>query len=320
MAEVPQKAAEVEKKEEEEEEEEQLPMFLERPRITFTKKYGGLKYVEFANAAKCSGATMYECLPDSGVTTEIIANILLKQLDLEFIGMGFHSEFPAVGCVINGMPSPPFRVFGNKNMIIITCVVPTHKKNAKVCVDVVNCMFEMCRRLQCPSIITSENLLSEEVGKKKESMLENLVKKPNMEPMTSEDIRKSHEGTMDLKKAYYLTNSPAAGKLLHDTGLKVFNSAKVMGVTGVLLQHMLTSEVDITAVLVPTNKKFPDGWGAVTLGHLLNLLIPNLNFNVETLEDEAVRVEKTVHSTISQYAKAERKKRAMPENTQSMYM
>jgi predicted ATP-grasp superfamily ATP-dependent carboligase len=320
MAEAPVKEVQTEEKKEVEEEEEELPIFLTRPKVAFTKKYGSLKYVEFQKASRCIGATMYECLPDSGVTTEIIGNILQKQLKLELIGMGWHTDFPALGVVLNGTPSPAFRVYGHENIILVTCAVSVHKKNAKVCNNIVECLFDMCKRLQCPALVTSENLLAEDIGKKKETMLEHLMKKPDMERMTSEDIRKSHEGTVDMKKAYYLTNSESAGQLLHKTGLKVFNSAKVMGVTGVLLQHMLTSDVDITAVLVPTNKKFPDGWGAVTLGHLLNLLIPSLNFDVKTLEDEAVRVEKTVHSAVSEYAKAERKKNAPSEVTQSMFM
>merc|ERR1719333_1018489 len=108
---------------------------------------------------------------------------------------------------MNGLPTPPLRVYGNKNIIMFTCDTSTHKKSSKVCTDVFNCLIDTCRRLQCPSLITSENLPAEDLGKSKEAILENLLQKPDMERMSSEDIRKSHAGATDLKKAFYLTNN-----------------------------------------------------------------------------------------------------------------
>ena len=214
-----------------------------------------------------NGAMLIEGFPSVGMVSSIVANYLIKTLDMEYVGSVRSRHFQPASIISGGLPMPPVRIYAGQ---------PVDKKNC------------ICERLV---VVTSEFPPPAELMQPlADKLLEWTAKKKIKIVVSIEGIINMSEN-QDEHTTYAIASTPAARKYLDNKKVKPMQNGIITGISGVLLHEAETKAVDAICLLSDANPQIPDARAAARLIDILDDFLPKIKLDPQPLIKEAEKLE-----------------------------
>ena len=237
--------------------------------------------VKVKSSVETKDALVVACFPSVGMVSSIVAHYLIDHLNLNFVGGVNHPKLPPLCLVHEGAPLPPIRVYAGDPIC-----------NVDGCDNLILIMSE----LQIPDPLVNE-LVDSLFQWSKDSnigagiLLDAFARKGmrggpeiNSEPMIE------YEDTDEIDVLGVGATQHTRDML---TGMEIplVEQGVLRNMTGVLLGEGRRRGLDILAILVEADPRFPDARAAAELIAHLKTLLPAAELDAAPLIEEAERLE-----------------------------
>lgn len=227
------------------------------------------------------GALVISCFPGVGMVSSIAAHFLIEQLNLKFIGGVLDPRLPPVCLIEDGIPLPPIRAYAGQP----ECLV-------KDCDKVILLMSE----LHIPDhlvfgLVKSLFSWSESTKIKAGLIIDAFARKgvPGGQKLGNEPMVE-YEDTEDIDiLGVGATNE--VRERLSKMDIPLIEQGVLRGMTATLLSEGRRRGLDLMAMLVEADPRFPDARAAAELIKHLNTLLPTIELDKQPLLEEAERLE-----------------------------
>ncbi len=211
--------------------------------------------------------------PTVGMVSSIVANFLVKKLELDMIG-GIASDelFPA-SVVHDGRPAPPIRIYAGDRvcgpkgdcdqLVVIATEFPIAPDMIGPLADTI---LDWCRDRGCKFLTAVEGL------------------------QTSLDD--------DELSVYYVGNTDNARNMLSDLHVEAMSNGAVGGVSGVLLYKSFSEELDVGCLLAEARAEFPDSRSAAAILEVLDEMLPEIKVDTTPLLEQAEEIDKQIQQAM----------------------
>jgi uncharacterized protein len=222
------------------------------------------------------GAVLIEGFPSVGMVSSIVANYMIKALDMKYVGCIRSRHFQPTAVITNGVPMPPVRIYAGQ---------PVEKKDC-ICDQllIVTSEFPPPVELILPM---AEKLLEwkAEAGIKTIISIEGIV-----------NVSKSPEehGT------YAIGSTGPARKMLESRSIAPLMNGIITGISGVLLHEAERTGRNVICLLADANPQMPDARAAARLIEVLDAFLPKIKLDSQPLIKEAERVEGRLKEAVMQ--------------------
>lgn len=213
------------------------------------------------------GAVLIEGFPSIGMVSSIVANYLIKTLNMEYIGSIRSRNFQPLSVISGGVPMPPVRIYAGQ---------PVEKKDC------------ICERLV---VVTSEFAPPAELMQPLADKLLEWSKDKGIKTIISIEGIISESKDHEQHGTYAIASSPAARKLLENRDIKPMQNGIITGISGVLLHEAEAKGQDVICLLSDANPQIPDARSAARLIELLDGFLPKIKLDPQPLIKEAERLE-----------------------------
>ncbi len=213
------------------------------------------------------GAVLIEGFPSIGMVSSIVANYLIKTLNMEYIGSVRSKNFQPLSVISGGVPMPPVRIYAGQ---------PVEKKDC------------ICERLV---VVTSEFAPPAELMQPLAERLLEWSKDKGIKTIISIEGIISESKEHEQHSTYAIASSPAARKLLENRNIKPMQNGIITGISGVLLHEAEAKGQDVICLLSDANPQIPDARAAARLIELLDGFLPKIKLDPQPLIKEAERLE-----------------------------
>ncbi len=223
-----------------------------------------------------SNALVVIAFPSVGLVGSIAGSFIVKQLELEEIGMIHSPDFLPVTIIHNGKPSPPVRLYASKKkcgpngsceqLAVVLSEFAPPPKTIRALADT---LLWWAQTKKCKIILTLEGM---QIPKR-------------------EDNYES--------KIFGVGSTPGIKKILKKNGIIPTKEGIIVGLSGVLLLEGAVQKRDIICMLAETQTAYPDSRAAARLLEKIDKLLPLIKIEAEPLYKEAEEIEKK----ITQYIK-----------------
>jgi uncharacterized protein len=228
--------------------------------------YNDIEIVE-RKEVNLKGAVLVEGFPSVGMVSSIVANYLIKTLDMEYIGSVRSRHFQPASIISGGVPMPPVRIYAGQ---------PVEKKDC------------ICERLV---VITSEfPPPSELMQPLADKLLEWTGKKEIKIIISVEGIINMSENQGE-HATYAIASTPNARKFLENKNIKPMQNGIITGISGVLLHEAERADRDAICLLSDANPQIPDARAAARTIEILDDFLPKIKLDSQPLIKEAERLE-----------------------------
>lgn len=213
-----------------------------------------------------SDAVLVQGFPGAGLAGNIAANYIIKQLELERIGSIASEYFPPAAIIQNYTPAPPFRLYGNENIIVLISEMAPTGRLAKPFADSI---LVWVREVNIKRIICLESLI-----------------KPDPTDQSGGEF-------------YSVGSTEGLRALLSKADLQQLKEGMVTGVAGALLNEGDRLNYEVLCFLSEANPMYPDARAAAKHIEAFNKLYPNLKIDAEKLYEEAKEIEEGIQQSVS---------------------
>ncbi|MBU4031275.1 MAG: PAC2 family protein [Candidatus Thermoplasmatota archaeon] len=221
-------------------------------------------------------ALLIEGFPSVGMVSSIVANYLIKTLNMEYIGSVRSRHFQPTAIISDGVPMPPVRIYAGQ---------PIEKKGC-ICERLVVVTSEFPPPAELIQPLADKILAwSKEKGIKTMISIEGIV-----------NAGKSHEE----HTTYAIASTPAARKHLENRNIEPLKNGIITGISGVLLHEAERKGRDVICLLSDANPQLPDARAAARLIEILDGFLPKIKLDPQPLIREAERLESQVKEAITQ--------------------
>ena len=222
------------------------------------------------------GAVLVEGFPSVGMVSSIVANYMIKKLDMEYIGSVNSRFFHPTAIIAGAVPMPPVRIFAG------------HPIETKDCI---------CDRLV---VLTSEFPPPIDLMKPLVDKILNWAKEKEIKTVVSVEGIVNENPNSDDPNTYAIASTENARNLLAEKNIMTLESGIITGISGVLLHEAERMQRDVICLLSDANPQIPDARSAARLIEILDQFLPKLKLDPQPLIEEAERLETQLKQTIIQ--------------------
>jgi uncharacterized protein len=213
------------------------------------------------------GAVLIEGFPSIGMVSSIVANYLIRTLNMEYIGSIRSRHFQPTAVISAGVPMPPVRIYAGQ---------PVEKKDC------------ICERLV---VVTSEFPPPAELMQPLASHLLDWARKKGIKTVISIEGIINESRNHEEHGTYAIASSPTARKLLENRKITPMQNGIITGISGVLLHEAERAGQDVICLLSDANPQIPDARAAARLIEILDGFLPKIKLDPQPLIKEAERLE-----------------------------
>ncbi len=233
------------------------------------------------------GATVIDGFPSVGLVSTIVANYIIKSLDLEQIGMVSSDYFPPLSIIRDGKPLTPVRIYAGRRLrrreelakngkivVFISEFPPQPELIRPIASGILNWMLEK----RCGLLISPEGFVSEK--------------------------NKPQKGNFNISQeethTFGIGSTSSIRKLLSEKEIPQFREGAITGVTGVLLNNGILRGFDVCCILAETHPNYPDARAAAKIIETINKLSLDVEINPKPLYEQAEEIEKQLRKLMEQ--------------------
>lgn len=227
------------------------------------------------------GGLVIACFPSVGMVSSIVAHYLIEHLELRFVGGINDSRLPPVCLVQDGIPLPPIRIYAGEPVC-----------NVEGCDKVILIMSE----LQIPDPLVFEIVEAMFDWSKTANVGGGVLIDAFARKGVSGGPQLGNEPMVEYEDtpAIDILGVGATAKtreMLEKMGVGLIEQGVLRSVTGALLAEGRRRGLDISAILVEADPRFPDARAAAELIQHLNSLLPAVELDEAPLIKEAEQLE-----------------------------
>ena len=222
------------------------------------------------------GAVLVEGFPSVGMVSSIVANYMIKILDMEYVGSVRSRHFNPASIIAKGVPMPPVRIYAGQ---------PVEKKDC-ICEHLVVLTSEFP-----PPVELMQPLVDNILEWTQEKGVDKII---SIEGIINESADHENGGI------YAIASSGKARRMLEDKGIVPMENGIITGISGVLLHEAELQQKDVICLLSDANPKFPDARAAARLIEELDKFLPRLKLDPQPLFEEAERLEEQIRQAMNQ--------------------
>mmetsp|Transcript_15725 Transcript_15725/g.24929 ORF Transcript_15725/g.24929 Transcript_15725/m.24929 type:complete len:338 (+) Transcript_15725:47-1060(+) len=311
-----------------EEKTEETLGYFERPKICARFKYGSHKestLLEFEGVDQCNGSMLIEALRGIGTTSTVVGAHLIGTLKLQCVAVFVSPSLPAMTSVHKFMPTSAIRIYGNKEMCVAISDYALHSTDrCDIVWQICQSVMEFAQRHKCKHIISVDGFpVTGGVQQQIESMAKQHMKQQqklqNHSAAEDDDEDKEKEKETEpaadpFAVAHYLSTDKSIAEKLKQSGHEGIKTMQIMGATGAMMQMAFCgafygdaeednqADVPFSALLAPDPVSIPDRRGALLAIRLLREVWGLHEIDVESLQQDAARLQEKVQQTVSEIA------------------
>jgi uncharacterized protein len=257
-----------------------------------TMKFDDISIVE-EQRPEIAEALLLVGFPTIGLVSSIVANHVIRQLDLKRIGYFSSRYFFPAAVVIDGIPNPPVRIYAGDHLcgpgkqcqqvIVVTSEFTPPPDMIEPLADAI---MSWAARRKVSLIVTVEgvNMEGQEEGE------------PSVAGVAS---------TLDARH------------MLKEFGIEQMRDGMVGGISGVLLHRGSATKRAVISLLVDTPVRYPGARSAAKAIEILDRMLPLIKLDPKPLYDKATEIENSIREAMS---KATPKKELGPSQQPPAYM
>jgi uncharacterized protein len=248
--------------------------------------------------ADLRGATVIDGFPSVGLVSSIVANYIVKVLNLEQIGVLDSEFFPALSLVRRGEPLDTVRIYAGQRVGTesshdqIVVFISEFQPPPNLIRSIAGAMLDWVQAEKCKVLYSPEGLVIEREGQPAEGGIpdEGMAEKVPVAP--PKDI-----------ETYGIASTHVGRKLLEDNNIKLFQEGVITGMAGVLLNEGRRRDFEVISLLAEANPAYPDARAAAKVIETLDKLILHIRLDSAPLYDEAGVIEAQI-KTVQKQTKA----------------
>jgi uncharacterized protein len=226
--------------------------------------------------ANVKGALLVEGFPSVGMVSSIVANYMVKALNMEYIGSINSRYFSPTAVILNSVPMPPVRIYAGQPiekkdcicdmLVVITSEFPPPLELMKPLVDKI---LAWTSEKEIDLVISVEGIINETTG----------TNPPN---------------------TYAIASTDNARKLLENKHITPLKNGVITGISGIMLHVAEQRQRDVICLLSDANPRIPDARSAARLIEVLDKFLPKIKLDTQPLIEEAERLEAQLKQSILQ--------------------
>jgi uncharacterized protein len=221
-------------------------------------------------------AVLVEGFPSVGMVSSIVANYMIKMLDMEYIGSVNSRYFHPTAVIANFVPMPPVRIYSGQP---------------------VECEDAICDRLV---VLTSEFPPPIELMKPLVDKILNWSNENGIKTVVSVEGIVNDSAKTESANTYAIASTENTKKLLEKKKITPLENGIITGISGVLLHEAERMNRDVICLLSDANPQIPDARSAARLIEVLDQFLPKLKLDSQPLIEEAERLESQLKQAIMQ--------------------
>jgi len=221
-------------------------------------------------------AVLVEGFPSVGMVSSIVANYMIKMLDMEYIGSVSSRYFHPSAVISKSVPMPPVRIYAGQ---------PVEKKGC------------ICDRLV---VLTSEFPPPVELMKPLVDKILDWTKQKDIKTIVSVEGIINESAQDENATTYAIASTERARKMLDNKNITHLENGIITGISGVLLHEAERLQRDVVCLLSDANPQIPDARSAARLIEVLDQFLPKLKLDPEPLIEEAEKLEAHLKRAIIQ--------------------
>ncbi len=212
--------------------------------------------------------------PTAGLVGTLAAGYIVRELKLKRIGTFSSENFIPTAVIMDGVPSPPVRVFGKarecgpneicNEIIVIMSELPIPREMIKPMSDAIQ---DWCKRQNPNMIVTLEGA--------------NVALLPDQEP-----------------KIFGVGSTDKIRKIIKKHDIEPLNEGMVGVISGVLLYEGEEKGNDVLSLLAEANLELPGAMGAAKLVEIIGRMLPELKIDPKPLFEEAKQLEDQIKTSL----------------------
>jgi len=221
-------------------------------------------------------AVLIEGFPSVGMVSSIVANYMIKKLEMEYIGSVNSRYFHPTAIIADSVPMPPVRIFAGQPVETKECI---------------------CDRLV---VLTSEFPPPPELMKPMVDKILTWTGEKEIKVLVSVEGIVNENPRTDDPNTYAIASTANSRKLLENKNITTLESGIITGISGVLLHEAERMQRDVICLLSEANPQIPDARSAARLIEVLDQFLPKLKLDPQPLIEEAERLEAQLKQAIIQ--------------------
>jgi len=248
--------------------------------------------------ADLKGATVIDGFPSVGLVSSIVANYIVKVLNMEQVGVLDSDVFPALSLVRRGEPLDTVRIYAGPRVGTelshdqIVVFISEFQPPPNLIRPIAGAMLDWVQSEKCKMLYSPEGLVIEREGQQAEG-----PPGPNGEP--SPKAPSAPNKDIDT---YGIASTPAGRRLLEENNIRLFQEGVITGMAGVLLNEGRRRDFEVISLLAEANPAYPDARAAAKVIEALNKLLLHIKLDSAPLYDEAGVIEAQL-KTVQKQAK-----------------
>ncbi|UCF08585.1 MAG: proteasome assembly chaperone family protein [Thermoplasmata archaeon] len=222
----------------------------------------------------CSRSMVIVSFPSAGLVGTLAASYIVRSLELQRIGTFTSPNFIPTAVILDGVPSPPVRVFGGKRecapdelcneIIVIMSEIPIPMSSVKSMAQVI---LNWCKDKKTSMMVTLEGA--------------NMALLPDQEP-----------------NVYGVGATEKAKDLIAKHNIEPLKEGMVGGISGVMLYEGEAQGKDVLCLMAEANAQLPGAMGAAKVVEIISRMLPELKIDPKPLFEEAKEMEEQIKAAI----------------------
>lgn len=222
----------------------------------------------------CSRSMVIVSFPSAGLVGTLAGSYIVRSLGLHRIGTFSSPSFIPTAVILEGVPSPPVRVFGKKR----ECAPD------ELCNEIMVIMSEIPVPM---SVVKPMGLTILDWCKDKETNMIVTLEGANVELLPDQEPNVYGVGTTDK-----------ARQLIEKHTIQPLTEGMVGGVSGVMLYEGEAQGKDVLCLMSEANIQLPGAMGAAKMVEIIGRMLPELQIDPKPLFEEAKEMEKQIKAAI----------------------
>jgi len=242
------------------------------------------------------GATVIDGFPSVGLVSSIVANYIVKVLNLEQIGVLDSDLFPALSLVRRGEPLDTVRIYAGQRVGTeashdqIVVFISEFQPPPNLIRPIAGAMLDWVEQEKCKVLYSPEGLVIEREGQPPEGL----------PPEEEETADKGPAQPPREVETYGIASTQVGRKLLEDNNIKLFQEGVITGMAGVLLNEGRRRDFEVISLLAEANPAYPDARAAAKVIETLDKLFLHIRLDSAPLYDEAGVIEAQIKTVQKQ--------------------
>lgn len=211
-------------------------------------------------------ATLVNGIPSVGLVSTIVANYVIRSMELEMVG-GFESpRFPPTSLVSGTVPQMPIRIYASEAHDAVV-VLSEFNPAAEQARPIAHAILDFAQNHDVDRIVSPEGI-----------------------PYTEFD-EETDDADIRAPRVFSVGSTGSARDDLREMEIPQLGEGMISGVGGVLLNEGHWRQFDVYAILSEAREKVPDARSAGKIIEVIDRFFPEIDVEAEPLYDRAEQIE-----------------------------